>query len=155
MTTALEIPYPTFARIYPEQQRQLAAWSQQFQIPENELYSLLKITGPAEKDVYAYLQQLRPVPTRFMSHDQLLFRFQTFVDTAVQNYLADYNRYRHTGGRNSFYEHCWGLLLSEVVEEAANLVAEYAESFQNKEKLLKDLKRIAEGHLLVLDKVLN
>lgn len=154
MTTALEIPYPTFARIYSEQQCQLAAWSQQFQIPEKELYSLLHIAGPVEKDVYDYLQKLRPLPTRTMSYDQLLFRFQTFVDAAVQNYLDDYSRYRNAGGRNGFYEHCWGLLLGEVVEEAANLLTDYADNFKNREKLLLDLKRIAEGHLLVLDKVL-
>lgn len=154
MSTALEIPYPTFARIYPAQQQQLAALSQQFQIPENELYALLNIAGPVEKDLYAYLQELRPLPVNSMTYDQLLFRFQTFVDAAVKNYFEDYKRYRETGGRKSFYERCWGLLLSEVVEEAANLVSEYSDCFQNKAKLFQDLKRISEGHLLVLDKVM-
>jgi hypothetical protein len=153
MTTALEIPYPTFARIYPEQQCQLAAWSQQFEIAENELYTLLKIAGPVEKDVYDYLQTLRPMPVRSITYSQLLSRFQTFVDTAVQAYLDDYRRYTGAGGNDSFYKRCWGLLLSEVVEEAANLANDYSERFNN-EGLLLDLRRISEGHLLVLDRVL-
>lgn len=154
MTTALEIPFPTFARIYPEHECQLAAWAQQFGIPEKEVYTLLKIAGPVENDVYDYLQKLRPLPDRSISYAQLLLRFQSFIDAAVENYREDYKGYVETGGENGFYEHSWVFLLSEVLEEAGNLFTEYADQFEDKEKLLRDLKRIAEGYLLVLDRVL-
>lgn len=154
MNTTLEIPYPTFARIYPEQEYQLASLAQQFQISEKELYTLLKISGPVEKDLYDYLQTLRPSPDMSISYAQLLFRFQNFIDTAIENYRQDYKQYVATGGENGFYEHSWVFLLNEVAEEAANLINDYSDCFQDKAKLLQDLKRIAEGYLLVLDKVL-
>jgi hypothetical protein len=154
MTDALEIPFPTFARIYPEQEHQLAALAQQFRIPEKELYTLLKIAGPVEKDVYSYLQKLRPLPDRSISYAQLLFQFQTFIDAAIENYRQDYKQYVGTGGENGFYEHSWVFLLTEVAEEAGNLINDYSDCFQDKEKLLQDLRRITEGYLLVLDKVL-
>jgi hypothetical protein len=154
MTTALEIPFPTFARIYPEQEYQLAALAQQFRIPQEELYTLLKIAGPVEKDVYDYLRKLRPLPDMSISYTQLLFRFQTFIDAAIENYRQDFKQYVSAGGENGFYEHSWVFLLSEVMEEASNLINEYSERFGDREKLWQDLKRIAEGYLLVLDKVL-
>ena len=149
MTSTQEIPFPTFARIYPEQQYQLAAWSQQFQITEKEIYTLLKIAGPVEKDVYDYLQKLRPAPVRSsVTYEQLLSRFQAFVDTSIRNYFEDYKRSLAMEEEDVFHGHCWDLLLNEIVEEAGHLINDYADCF-DKEKLLQDFKQISAVSLLV------
>lgn len=154
MTTTLELPFPAFTHKYPEQHYQLAAWSQQFQISEKEMYTLLKIAGPVEKDVYDYLQTLRPLPIRSsMTYDQLLLRFQTFVDNSIKNYFEDYKQSLRTNEEDSFHWHCWDLLLNEVVDEAGNLINDYAECF-DREKLLQDLKQISEISLLTPNKTL-
>lgn len=154
MTTTLEIPFPAFTRIYPEQQYQLAAWSQQFQITEKEIYTLLKIAGPVEKDVYDYLQKLRPSPVRsFVTYDQLLSRFQAFIDTSIKNYFEDYRQSLGTDSEDGLHGHCWELLLNEVVEEAGHLINDYSECF-DKEKLLGDLKQISETCLLGPNRIL-
>ena len=152
MTNTLEIPFPTFARIYPEQQYQLAAWSQQFHITEKEIYTLLKIAGPVEKDVYDYLQKLRPVPLRAsVNYDELLSSFQAFVDTSIRNYFEDYKRSLSLKEEDGFHWHCWDLLLNEIVEEAGHVIDDYADCF-DRETLLQDLKRISEVSLLASKK---
>lgn len=148
MTTALEIPFPVFTRKYPEQQYQLAAWSQQFQITEKEMYTLLKIAGPVEKDVYDYLQKLRPLPVRAsVTYDQLLSNFKSFIENSIKNYFEDYKQSLEMSEEEGFHWHCWDLLLNEVVEEAGHLVADYGECF-DREKLLQDLKEISEVSLI-------
>lgn len=148
MTTTLEIPFPMFTRNYAEQQYQLAAWAQQFQITEKEIYTLLKIAGPVEKDVYDYLQNLRPIPVRSsVTYDQLLARFQSFVNSAIKNYFEDYRQSLAMDGEHDFHRHSWDLLLNEVVEEAGHLIADYSECFEDNEKLLQDLKQISQKHL--------
>lgn len=147
MTTALEIPFPTFMHIYPEQRYQLADWSQQFQITEKEIYTLLKISGPVEKDLYDYLQKLRPVPARSsVTYAQVLSRFQAFVDTSIKNYFEDYKQSMAVNGEDGFHGHCWELLVNEVVEEAGHFINDYADCF-DKEKMLRDLKQISEARL--------
>ena len=154
MTTNLELPFPVFTHKHPEQHYQLAAWSQQFQITEKEMYTLLKIAGPVEKDVYDYLQTLRPLPIRSsMTYDQLLSRFQTFVNNSIKNYFEDYKQSLGMKEEDGFHWHCWDLLLNEVVEEAGHLISDYAECF-DKEKLLQDLKHISESSLLGPKKIL-
>ena len=154
MTTPLEIPFPAFSRKHPEQQYQLTVWSQQFQITEKEMYTLLKIAGPVEKDVYDYLQKLRPIPVRSaVTYEQLLSNFKSFVETSIKNYFEDYKQSLEMSEEKGFHWHCWDLLLNEVVEEAGQIISDYAECF-DKEKLLLDLKQISEASLLGTAKIL-
>lgn len=89
-----------------------------------------------------------------VTRDRLLADYQLFIDAAIENGRTVYRDHVQRGGRNSFFEFCWTLLLNDAVEKAEALVNEHACSVQEKERLLRDFKRIAEGCLLVLDRAL-
>lgn len=107
-----------------------------------------------ERNAYSPLQRRNAFPAVAMSYDRLLCKYQSFIDAAIEHYQEDYRHCVQRGGKKSFFDRCWGLLLNEAVEEAAALLNGDDHNVQTKETLLQDLKRILEVCLLVPDKAL-
>ncbi len=107
-----------------------------------------------DSDHRNFMQKQNTITVATTTYDQLVLRYQIFVDAAIEDYKNVYRHYVQQGGQRSFFDRCWTMLLNDAVEEAANLLAGCTNDSGAKEKLWQSLKRISEGYLLVLDKAL-